>query len=171
MATLERLGGALVAPRAAVRAIAQGGPGGLSDIVPWLILLACAASPERLGKALLVARVDAAAGVGMLSRAFVATWAPLVIALAAVALVASLIGAVSGFNRALDAAALLAAPVLLLTAVGVLLEQLAGVDVSWLPHHPLRWGRPGALVRWCAGYGWSTLLWLGLILRARKTSS
>lgn len=156
---VRRLGGMLVSPRRTLRALVTGTEGRVGEIALWLVLLAAAVSPVRTGRAILVGRVAVIDGVwAFLAHLQVRLFVPVV----AVLIVAVLLMAASGprrlsFDRAMDVAGFLLVPVLLLTALGVLLRA-GGVDLWFLPHRTLRGGLAARAIYVAVGYGWSLVL-------------
>jgi hypothetical protein len=163
---LARLGGALVTPRARIRSALDGADGGLGDLLPWMFLVAAAARPVSLGRAILTGRSDPVVGLGLAVQRVLDFWmVPLLVVVAFGLAATALRWTGRRFEGAVaDAASVGMVPLLLLASVGVLLDRGMGVDVSALPHHPIRWGHPSFLPRLVIGYGWSLGLW-GLLVK------
>ena len=68
----ERLGGFVVLPRSTIRRFLAEPGGFAEDLIPWLLLAGAAASPERLGGAILLLRVAPGPGVGAILQAIFA---------------------------------------------------------------------------------------------------
>lgn len=139
------------------------------SILGWLAVLGVALEPVRVGRALLLARVDALGGFFL---AMDALSRRLAVPLAGIIGAAAVLSFVAGrdrlpIDRALDVASHLLAPFLLLTSVGLLLA-MTGVELWALPHRPLRGPAWLVGVRAVVGYGASLVLLAVAVHEARQ---
>lgn len=164
MAHLQRLGGMLVRPGPALRQLIDHPEGKLGEVAMWLVFLAAVVSPTRTGRAMLLVRQDPVAGLlAFVQQLQVRLVGPLLGVLLAAALLAAASRRRLGFDRGLDVAAFTLTPLLLLTALGVVLRSL-GYEVWFLPHRSIQGVWPAASVQVAVAYGWSVGL-LGLAIR------
>ena len=168
---VQRLGGMLVSPRATLRRLLAG-EGRLDEVALWLIVLTAAVSPVRTGRAILVGRLGVLDGV-LTFLAYLQTRLPVV--LLALLIGAGLLMLVGGqrrlsFGRAVDVAGFLLVPVLLLTALGIVLRS-AGVDLWFLPHRTLRGSFGTRALHVALSYGWSMVLLVVAMHEIRRPAS
>lgn len=158
---LERLGGILVRPRATLARLLSTDEGRLWSILLWLLVLAVALRPERVGRAVLVIRSDALGGLFLLLNTLVTTVSvPLAVIIGSAALLH--FGARAShrrlpLDRALDVAGFLVVPFLFLAAVGIVLAA-AGLDIGALPHHRLKGPVWVVAVRAAVAFGGTAML-------------
>ena len=158
-AHLDRLGGMLLSPRRTLRRLIDGHAGGIGEVFLWLIVLLAAVSPTRTGRAILIGRVAVLDGLLVFLTYIRPRLLPLLAGVAAAAALAALVGRRRlGFGRALDVAAYLLVPTLLLMAVGLLLRSL-GIELWFLPHRTPRGSLLFQAIHVAVSYGWS----LGLL--------
>lgn len=168
---LERLGGVLVAPRATFRRLLRTDEGRFSAILLWMVLFYVSIEPERVGRALLVARVDGLAGVFLflngLGQRFAAPLAGVVAAAVILHRVARSPSVHLPLDRALDLVSYALVPYLFLGASGVILASL-GLETGVLPHRPIRGSPALVAARLVAAYGGSLILFGILLFEARR---
>jgi len=166
---IARVGGMVVAPVSTLREAAQGGRGGLRDLLLLLAIQIAAVELARLaGAVLYLVRVSYAAGLNLLINAIAgAVWMPLAAVLIAALVLARFVkparadaaasatsGSAAAAPRTLDLAALSAVPSIALQLAASLAVALAGI----------RPGRSMALAILAAGGIWFLLL-LGFSVR------
>ena len=164
-----RLGGVLLHPRATFDRMLMQQEGSLWEILLWVMLIAAAISPVRVGRALLVARMDFLAGLqsflGVLSNRMTQALLGLLVA----AVVLHLIdrfrreeeARIVRFDQALDLCAFLLVPYLMLTALGSLLSQL-GAEFWFMPHRAISGNALVVTIRCLVAFSWSLVLF-GLV--------
>lgn len=166
---LGRLGGALLVPQRTLLGVLTRGGGSLFEVLLLALLTGIVVEPTRAGQVVLMLRSSLLDGLVMALQTLVGRFTPALLGALGGALVLVAVARARGvlpelgFDRALDACAYALVPHLVLALVGATAAQL-GLDLWFLPHHPLR-GRGLDLVwRFVAGLGWSLALW-GLLLR------
>lgn len=126
-ASLRRLGAAWAAPRRAVRARLDGGPGGLAELIPWTLAAAAIERPAAFGQAILILRSELLAGL----LRFVGLWSelvlPVLLPVALLSFVAPRLFRVDGAD-AFDALSSALVP-LVLGVAGLRLLAVAGLEV------------------------------------------
>lgn len=166
---LGRLGGALLLPQRTLIGVLTRGGGSLFEVLLLALLTGVVVEPIRAGQVVLMVRSDVIDGVVMALQTLVGRFTPALLGAVGGALVLVAVARARGvlpelgFDRALDACAYALVPHLVLAVVGASLAQL-GLDLWFLPHHPLRGRGLDLWWRGLAGLGWSLALW-GLLLR------
>lgn len=172
---LGRLGGMLVSPRQTLAGLFDGEEGRMWSILGWMALLAVALDPSRIGRALLLARVDLLGGLYLLVDTMARR---LVVPLIGVIVAGYLLERASrgserplGADRALDIASYLLVPFLLLASIGAMAAAW-GVEMWALPHRPIQGPAWVVAAKVVVGFGASLGL-LGLAvhdLRRRRSA-
>lgn len=169
----SRLGLPLAAPAGTATRLLADRKATFYTVVPWLLLLALAMVPERVGQGVLLLRVDLVSGVLVVAESLFARVAgpvvlSVVLAVGLHAVVRNEHGPVLSLDRALDLSSFALVPYMVLGAVGISMAEM-GWDVRVLPHHRL--GAPGgsSWMRCLIAYGPSLVLVLvwAKVLRAK----
>lgn len=156
----------IVRPRETLARLLFAHEGRLWEVLFWMVLVTAAAAPVPVGRALLLARVDAFGGVQVLVTLLAERLAAPLVAAVAGALLLQVVdrarrrgsaGQPLSFDAALDGCAFALVPLLLATAAGVLLSTLE-VDVWFLPHRALRVTGKTLAIRLAAAYLWPLAL-------------
>lgn len=154
----------VVHPRATLVRVIVAREGSLLELLPWMVVVALALEPVRSGQAALLMRTSLVDGLMLLLSQISTRLTPALIgafSAAASLYVAERLAKPAaeqhGFDAALDAAGYTLVPYLLLASAGRIASS-AGLDLWWLPHHPLHGSLSDRAVEAAVGYGWSIAL-------------
>ena len=144
------------------------------DLLPWVLVLPCALSPNRAGQALLYLRSDFMDGLQIYLSLIVSKLSTPVGAAIVGALILSVVARIKvrsddssiaklwTFDRCLDACMYMLVPFFVLCSLGIILESM-GIRFMFLPHRPMRGQGIYLSIRLVLAFGWSLALYMYLL--------
>lgn len=147
--------------------------GSLWEVLLWLVIVCATISPVRIGRALLVARQDLLAGLQTFLGAVSNRMTQALVGLLVAAVVLHFLDRFRRkerwvrFDQALDLAAYLLVPYLLLACLGALMSRL-GLEVRLLPHRTIKGDALTVVLRCLIAFSWSLVLFGVLAYRIWK---
>ncbi len=156
IASIDRLGGVLVAPKATFGRLIERDEGRLFGVLGWFFVWVVAVAPEPVGRGLLLLRSDAWAGATLVLSTAVDRLAVVVGVAIAGAVGLNLWSRRADrrldLDRALDLSAHCLVPFLAVATAGSVLASL-GLNLEASPHRPLRGDAGWVAVRAIVGFG------------------
>ena len=168
---INRIGGVLLRPNRTLFSILRGDGGSMFDLLPWVLVLPCALSPNRAGQAILYLRANVMDGLQIYVSLIVSKLSTPVGAAIIGALLLSVLARIKlrtddssvaklwTFDRCLDACMYMLVPFFVLCSLGIIFESV-GVASRYLPHRPIRGRGIYLSIRLVLAFGWSLALYL-----------
>ena len=174
------MGGMIASPRSTLRGILWRSDGHLAEVFVWMAVALAIVEPVRVGRALLITRVEPLDGVSLVLQLFMDRMSIPLIGAGVGAVVLRLLvrrseAAGPHLYAALDACMFMLVPYLALAVVGALLRETGShpATIWFLPHRPLRGRVEVVVVRAAVAFGVSLglYLWLAVDIRTRGSAS
>jgi|GEM_PF-2736374 len=168
---ITRIGGIFVRPSQTLFSILRGNGGSMFDLLPWILVLPCALSPNRAGQALLYLRSDVLDGLQIYLSLIVSKLSTPVGAAMMGALVLSIVARIKlradgtsvaqlwTFDRCFDACMYMLVPFFAASCLGIILESM-GIAFKFLPHRPIRGQGIYLTIRLILAFGWPLALYM-----------